>query len=55
MLLVIDVGNTNIVFGVYEERLLYDWRIATEKIGPQMNMVYYLNKYLNITVFVQKM
>ena len=32
MLLVIDVGNTNIVFGVYEEdQLLYDWRIATEK------------------------
>ncbi len=32
MLLVIDVGNTNIVFGVYEgKELLYDWRIATEK------------------------
>ncbi|MSU01022.1 type III pantothenate kinase [Tissierella pigra] len=32
MLLVIDVGNTNVVFGVYqEEKLLYDWRIATEK------------------------
>lgn len=32
MLLVIDVGNTNIVFGVYdEENLIYDWRIATEK------------------------
>lgn len=32
MLLVIDVGNTNIVLGVYEgEKLIYDWRIATEK------------------------
>lgn len=32
MLLVIDVGNTNIVFGVYdEEKLLYEWRVATEK------------------------
>lgn len=32
MLLVIDVGNTNIVFGVYDEsELLYDWRIATVK------------------------
>lgn len=32
MLLVIDVGNTNIVFGMYEgEELLYDWRISTEK------------------------
>lgn len=32
MLLVIDVGNTNIVFGVFkDEELLYDWRIATER------------------------
>jgi type III pantothenate kinase len=32
LLLVIDVGNTNIVFGVYQDKeLLYDWRIATEK------------------------
>jgi len=32
MLLVIDVGNTNIVFGVFEgDKLLYDWRIATAK------------------------
>lgn len=32
LLLVIDVGNTNIVFGVYKDReLLYDWRIATDK------------------------
>lgn len=30
MILVIDVGNTNIVLGVYEGRtLLHDWRIAT--------------------------
>lgn len=32
MLLVIDVGNTNIVFGVYRDRDLIDnWRIATER------------------------
>src|SRR5690625_510468 len=32
LLLVIDVGNTNIVFGVYQGKsLLYNWRIATEK------------------------
>ncbi|CAK7040750.1 type III pantothenate kinase [Tissierella carlieri] len=32
LLLVIDVGNTNVVFGVYKDKqLLYDWRIATEK------------------------
>lgn len=30
MLLVIDVGNTNIVLGVYEEKkLLIDWRLST--------------------------
>ncbi|MDO5302171.1 MAG: type III pantothenate kinase [Tissierellia bacterium] len=32
MLLVVDVGNTNIVFGVYKGRsLLHDWRIASNK------------------------
>lgn len=32
MLLVIDVGNTNIVFGIYkDDELLYDWRISTLK------------------------
>ncbi len=32
MLLVIDVGNTNIVLGVYQEDLLVkDWRIRTER------------------------
>jgi type III pantothenate kinase len=32
MLLVIDVGNTNIVLGVYhEQNLLKDWRIRTER------------------------
>ena len=32
MLLVIDVGNTNIVFGAFEgKELMYDWRIATDK------------------------
>lgn len=32
MLLVIDVGNTNIVFGVYkDEELIHDFRVATVK------------------------
>jgi len=32
MLLVIDIGNSNIVVGVYDgERLVRDWRIATDK------------------------
>ncbi len=32
MLLTIDIGNTNITFGVYDDapRLLYHWRIKTE-------------------------
>lgn len=32
MLLVIDVGNSNIVLGIYQnERLVRDWRISTDK------------------------
>ena len=32
MLLVIDVGNTNIVFGIYKDKELLDnWRISSEK------------------------
>lgn len=32
MLLVIDVGNTNLVFGIYNEsELTHDWRISTDK------------------------
>lgn len=32
MLLVIDVGNTNIVLGIFKgEKLIYDWRISTDR------------------------
>ena len=32
MILVLDVGNTNIVLGVYEkDKLKYYWRIATNR------------------------
>jgi type III pantothenate kinase len=32
MLLAIDLGNTNTVFGVYDgERLLMHWRLSTQK------------------------
>ncbi|MDO5028023.1 MAG: type III pantothenate kinase [Bacillota bacterium] len=32
MLLVIDVGNTNIVLGVFQgDELVYDWRVSTDK------------------------
>lgn len=51
MILVIDVGNTNIVFGIYEgENLLYDWRIASlkdrtsDEYGLLFNQVFQLNK-----------
>lgn len=50
MILVIDVGNTNIVFGIYEdENLLYDWRIASlkdrtsDEYGLLFNQVFQLN------------
>jgi type III pantothenate kinase len=33
LLLVIDVGNSNIVLGIYDgERLVKDWRISTDKL-----------------------
>ena len=32
MLLVIDVGNTNIVLGIFKgKKLVYDWRISTDR------------------------
>ena len=32
MLLVIDIGNSNIVFGVYDrDKLLRSWRLSTDK------------------------
>ena len=32
MLLVIDVGNTNIVLGIFKDKeLVYDWRISTDR------------------------
>lgn len=32
MLFAIDIGNTNVVFGLYEhKKLIFDWRISTDK------------------------
>lgn len=31
MLLVIDIGNTNIHYGIYDKNLLLDWRISTDR------------------------
>ena len=42
MLLVVDVGNTNIVLGVYQEdKLLVHWRIATDrhKTGDELGIL----------------
>ncbi len=36
MILVFDVGNTNIVLGVYQERdLSYHWRVSTDKFSTE--------------------
>jgi len=54
MLLVIDVGNTNIVFGVYKGKdLIYDWRISTdkEKTSDEYGILFTnLIKYSNVRV-----
>ena len=42
MLLVVDVGNSNIVLGVYKEKeLIYHWRISTDKqkTGDEYGMI----------------
>ena len=51
MLLVIDVGNSNIVLGIYEERkLLRHWRVSTDKsrtsdeYGVLLNALFSLEK-----------
>ena len=51
MLLVIDVGNTNIVLGVYKEKELLDhWRISTDRLrttdeyGVLIRNLFLLNK-----------
>jgi len=51
MILVFDVGNTNIVLGVYQDKkLLHDWRISTDKdktsdeYGLLINQLFEYNK-----------
>ena len=40
MLLVVDVGNTNIVAGVFEDKTLkVHWRFSTDRSKLQMNLV----------------
>ena len=43
MLLVIDIGNTNIVFGIYkEDKLINSWRISSElsKTSDEYGMIF---------------
>lgn|GEM_PF-7099963 len=51
MILVIDIGNTNIVLGVYQDReLIHYWRISTEKTIHRMNMRRQLRIYSVFTI-----
>ena len=54
MLLVVDVGNTNMVLGVYNEKeLVYHWRISTDKqkTGDEYGMIFNnLFKFRNLTM-----
>ena len=50
MLLVIDVGNTNIVLGIFKEQELVDhWRVSTDRLrttdeyGVLIRHLFYLN------------
>ncbi|NLX62134.1 MAG: type III pantothenate kinase [Tissierellia bacterium] len=57
MLLAIDVGNTHIVFGVYEEKkLLQNWRISTDKnkTADEYGLLFeQIFKYNNISTDVE--
>ncbi|GIP36357.1 type III pantothenate kinase [Paenibacillus sp. J2TS4] len=52
MILVVDVGNTNIVLGIYEEnQLLHHWRVSTNRSGSADEygmMVYNFFHYVGI-------
>jgi type III pantothenate kinase len=52
MILVVDVGNTNIVLGIYEGRnLLHNWRLSTNRSTTSDEygmMIYNLFHYANI-------
>lgn len=47
MILLVDVGNTNIVIGVYKENeCIVSWRISTDTKKLQMNIQFKLCNYL---------
>ena len=50
MLMVIDIGNTNIVFGVYDgERLVGSWRMVTNKKGTADEQGIFLYNVLSLS------
>ena len=50
MILVIDVGNTNIVLGIYKnEKLLHLWRVSTDKQKTSDEYLVAVHNLLNIS------
>ena len=54
MILVLDVGNTNTVLGIFKEKeLLVEWRLSTDakktadEYGIQVMQLFYQTKYKN--------
>lgn len=48
MILLVDVGNTNIVLGVQkDDSYIASWRISTDAKKTQMNMQFKLCNFLN--------
>ncbi len=49
MLLVFDVGNSNIVLGMFrEEKLTYSWRISTDQAKSSDEYVILINQLYDI-------
>ncbi len=48
LLLAFDVGNTNIVFGVYKEKeLIRYWRMSTDKSKTSDELAMFVNQRYN--------
>ena len=48
MIFALDVGNTNIVLGVFgsDYKMLHSWRIATDNTKTEDEIVCYYSKFL---------
>ncbi len=52
MILVIDIGNTNIVLGVYkEQKLVHHWRISTDKSRTMDEYAVIVRSFFNLSKF----